>query len=80
MRELINIGDKKLEVLIEGNGMPPVVILSGMGCTIDEWHYVIRALKDTTQLILPHRSGLGESELEMKQEQQAQLHWNLMHY
>jgi hypothetical protein len=34
-----------------------------MGRPIDEWHYVISALKDTTQLTLPHRSGLGESEI-----------------
>ncbi|WP_099156939.1 alpha/beta fold hydrolase [Virgibacillus ndiopensis] len=62
MRSIINIGTKMLEVNVEGNGQP-VVILPGLSSAMDEWEEVSSELSNRAQVIMFHRAGCGESEL-----------------
>jgi pimeloyl-ACP methyl ester carboxylesterase len=62
MNSLVNIGTKKLEVCIKGKGQP-IVIIPGMGSSIDEWEDIVSDLSDYGQVIIFHRAGCGKSEL-----------------
>ncbi|BCB02529.1 alpha/beta fold hydrolase [Bacillus sp. KH172YL63] len=59
----VQVHHNKLEVLLKGNTGPYVVILTGMGCSFDEWHEVTEVLGVTNRVLMYHRPGLGESEL-----------------
>ncbi|MGM0845132.1 MAG: alpha/beta fold hydrolase [Bacillota bacterium] len=39
------------------------MILTGMGCSFDEWHKVIETLKQTNRVLTFHRQGLGHSDI-----------------
>lgn len=47
----------------KGNSGKPILILTGMGCSFEEWHEVTEALRETNQVIMFHRPGLGKSEI-----------------
>jgi pimeloyl-ACP methyl ester carboxylesterase len=63
IKKLITIKGKKMEVLVKGKIGSPIVILTGMGCSFDEWHEVTEQLSKMNRAIMFHRPGLGESEI-----------------
>lgn len=52
-----------MEILQKGKNGTPIIILTGMGCSFDEWYDVIEALSKSSRVVLFHRPGLGESEI-----------------
>lgn len=52
-----------MEVLSEGNKGKTIVILTGMGCSFDEWYKITEDLSETNRVVMFHRPGLGESEI-----------------
>ncbi|MDF2593034.1 MAG: hydrolase, alpha/beta fold family [Clostridia bacterium] len=58
---LLDIGTKKLEVKKSGTTGPIIIIETGMGVSMYDWHEVIRVLEKTATVIAYHRSGYGES-------------------
>jgi pimeloyl-ACP methyl ester carboxylesterase len=56
------INQKRIEVLLQGDKGTPIVILTGMACSFDEWYEIVEALSITNQVISYHRPGLGNSE------------------
>ncbi len=63
MRGFLTINYNKLEILQKGENGTPIIILTGMGCSFDEWHNVIETLSDLNRVITFHRPGLGESDI-----------------
>jgi pimeloyl-ACP methyl ester carboxylesterase len=63
INQLININDNKIEVLYKGNKGPLLIVLTGMGCSFEEWCEVIQILSKTYRVLTFHRQGLGQSEL-----------------
>lgn len=62
MRHFLTINQNKIEVLQKGRSGIPIIILTGMGCSFDEWHEVTETLSQSNRVIMFHRPGLGESE------------------
>jgi len=62
MRDLINIGSRKIEVMVLGEGQP-ICILPGMASSMDEWEIIVNDLAKHAKVVLFHRAGCGESEL-----------------
>ncbi|WP_406686549.1 alpha/beta hydrolase [Rossellomorea vietnamensis] len=60
---MIKINDHKMEVLLKGNKGPLVIILTGMGCSFEEWYEVTQTLSKTYRVLTFHRQGLGQSEI-----------------
>ncbi|MEI5908601.1 alpha/beta hydrolase [Bacillus spongiae] len=63
MNQRILINNHNVEVQYKGNTGPLIVILTGMGCSFDEWHEVIEMLSKNNRMLTFHRPGLGQSEL-----------------
>ncbi|MFD1739216.1 alpha/beta fold hydrolase [Bacillus salitolerans] len=63
IRQLIKINQKNLEVLQKGKNGRPIIILTGMGCSFDEWSEIAETLSQSNRVIMFHRPGLGESEI-----------------
>ncbi|MFJ5771669.1 alpha/beta fold hydrolase [Psychrobacillus sp. NPDC093180] len=63
IREILTINHKKMEILQKGKNGTPIIILTGMGCSFDEWYDVIEPLSNSNRVVLFHRPGLGESEI-----------------
>ncbi|PFG05304.1 alpha/beta fold hydrolase [Bacillus sp. es.034] len=63
INQLIKINDHKMEVLLKGNKGPLVIILTGMGCSFEEWYEVIENLSEASRVLTFHRQGLGKSEI-----------------
>ncbi|MEO4054892.1 alpha/beta hydrolase [Solibacillus sp. CAU 1738] len=63
IKEFLTINHNKLEILQKGRNGIPIIILTGMGCSFDEWHNVIEILCKFNRVITFHRPGLGESEI-----------------
>lgn len=59
----IEINQHKIEIKQVGNSGVPIIIMTGMGCSFDEWHFVAESLGKINQVIMYHRPGQGESEL-----------------
>ena len=62
MRNLVNIGNKNLEVMVTGEGQC-ICILPGMASSMDEWEIVVNGLAKQAKVIVFHRAGCGKSEL-----------------
>ena len=60
-RELVDIGAKKLEVSITGEGTPVIVIETGMGCSFDDWYEIIQEISKEATVLCYHRQGYGAS-------------------
>ncbi|MEK6189419.1 MAG: alpha/beta hydrolase [Carnobacterium alterfunditum] len=67
MRSFVNVNNRKVEIFQKGAHGIPILILTGMGCSFDEWIEVTEALSKTNQVIMFHRPGLGESEIGKEQ-------------
>lgn len=61
--EFLTINHNKLEILQKGKNGTPIIILTGMGCSFDEWYDVIESLSKSNRVIMFHIPGLGESEI-----------------
>lgn len=64
MKKFVIVNQNKLEVLQRGSYGTPIVILTGMGCSFEEWFEIIETLSKTNQVIVYHRPGLGESAID----------------
>ncbi|MEG2290636.1 MAG: alpha/beta hydrolase [Clostridium sp.] len=62
MIELINIGKRNLECLIEGEGEDTVIIQPGMGCSIYAWMNIVKEICKYAKVIVIHRAGVGNSD------------------
>ncbi|MEK4424936.1 alpha/beta fold hydrolase [Solibacillus sp. FSL K6-1523] len=62
MRHFLTVNQNKIEVLQKGRNGIPIIILTGMGCSFDEWYEVTETLSQSNRVIMIHRPGLGESE------------------
>lgn len=62
MKQSLSINNKQMEIFQKGNTGVPLLILTGMGCSFEEWHAVTEILSKTNRVIMFHRPGLGESE------------------
>ncbi|MEG0384033.1 MAG: alpha/beta hydrolase [Solibacillus sp.] len=63
MHHFLMINQKKIEVLQKGGSGIPIIILTGMGCSFDEWYEVTETLSKSNRVIMFHRPGLGDSEI-----------------
>ncbi len=63
INQLIKINNSYIDVLNKGEKGPIVIILTGMGCSFEEWYEVIETLSETYRVLTFHRQGLGQSEL-----------------
>ena len=61
--EFLTINHNEIEILQKGKNGTPIIILTGMGCSFDEWYDVIDSLSKSNRVIMFHRPGLGESEI-----------------
>ena len=52
-----------MEILQKGKKGTPIIILTGMGSSFDEWYDVTESLSKSNRVIMFHRPGLGESEI-----------------
>lgn len=62
-KELLEVGNKKMEVIRGGLEVPKVVILPGMSSSAYEWEQVVQHLEPTISYLIVHRAGCGNSEL-----------------
>lgn len=67
MRSFVNVNNRQVEIFQKGARGIPILILTGMGCSFDEWIEVTEALSKTNRVIMFHRPGLGESEIDEEQ-------------
>ncbi len=61
--EFLTINHNKIEILQKGKNGTPIIFLTGMDCSFDEWYNVIEPLSKFNRVIMFHRPGLGESEI-----------------
>lgn len=52
-----------MEVLSKGDKGKTIIILTGLGCSFDEWYNITKTLSKTNRVVIVHRPGLGESEI-----------------
>lgn len=52
-----------MEVLNKGDKGKMIIILTGLGCSFDEWYNITKTLSKTSRVVIVHRPGLGESEI-----------------
>ncbi|WP_282019653.1 alpha/beta fold hydrolase [Planomicrobium okeanokoites] len=64
MRSFVSLNNKRMEIFQQGDQGTPILILTGMGCSFDEWVEVAQTLSKTNRIIMFHRPGLGESKIE----------------
>ena len=63
MQSLVHLNDRPMEVLQKGRTGTPILIMTGMGCSFEEWVNITDVLCEAHTVILFHRAGLGASEL-----------------
>ncbi|KQL50416.1 alpha/beta hydrolase [Heyndrickxia shackletonii] len=63
MNTFLTIYKNKIEIQQKGYSGTPIIILTGMGCSFDEWHEITETLSKTNRVFMFHRPGLGESEI-----------------
>ncbi|MBU9675071.1 alpha/beta hydrolase [Planococcus sp. CP5-4] len=63
MKSLVHLNGRPMEVLQKGGVGTPILIMTGMSCSFEEWFNVTEILCETHKVILFHRPGLGASEL-----------------
>lgn len=53
--EILVVNQKNMEILQRGENGTPIIILTGLGCSFDEWHDVITTLSKTNRVVMYHR-------------------------
>lgn len=61
MNSFITINNRRMEVVQKGESGVPILFLTGMGCSFEEWFHVTEVISETNKVILFHRPGSGES-------------------
>lgn len=61
--EILLVNQKNMEILQRGENGTPIIIVTGLGCSFDEWYDVIVSLSKTNRVVMFHRPGLGASEI-----------------
>ena len=62
MRELIDIGGRRLWLEAAGDGQPTIVLETGGACASDTWQPVWKELTQLTRVCRYDRAGLGQSD------------------
>ena len=60
--QMINIGSHRLQISIEGEGSPTVVIETGIGDASDKWKPLQERMARLTRVVTYNRAGYGQSE------------------
>lgn len=63
INRIIVVNDKELEVQQKGHIGIPIVILTGLGCSYDDWYEITDELSKENRILMFHRPGLGMSEI-----------------
>lgn len=63
MIRLVQVNDKMIEVFQQGDGGTPILIVTGMGCSFEEWQEIAEELSESNSVLMFHRPGLGASEI-----------------
>lgn len=66
MVNVIEVEDRSIEYMIEGQGETTVVIIPGMGCSIYSWINVVKDIAKSARVIVFHRAGVGNSTAHIK--------------
>ena len=72
MKSFIEINNKNMEVLQIGKDGIPILILTGMACSFEEWIEITQILSRNDRVIMYHRPGLGASEIGAEKRTTAQ--------
>jgi pimeloyl-ACP methyl ester carboxylesterase len=62
MRELLDIGGRRLWLECAGRGQPTIILEAGGACTSDTWQPVWKELTQLTRVYRYDRAGLGQSD------------------
>ncbi|SFB37213.1 Pimeloyl-ACP methyl ester carboxylesterase [Cohnella sp. OV330] len=60
-KRTIEVGGKKTEYALEGEGTPAVVLINGGGGPIEGWHKVYHSLAEKSKVFAYNRPGIGKS-------------------
>lgn len=60
---MLQVKQNKIEILRKGNKGKTIVVLTGMGCSFDEWYNITQTVGETNRVVMFHRPGLGKSEI-----------------
>ncbi|WP_231495766.1 alpha/beta hydrolase [Paucisalibacillus sp. EB02] len=58
----LEVNGSTIQILQKGSGSP-IIILTGMGCSFDEWYEIAEIISQSNRVIMYHRPGLGKSEI-----------------
>ncbi|MGE7624025.1 alpha/beta hydrolase [Viridibacillus sp. NPDC096237] len=61
--QFLTINQNKIEIFQKGKNGTPIIILTGMDCSFDEWYEVTESLSKSNRVIMFHRPGQGASEI-----------------
>ncbi|WP_214797911.1 MULTISPECIES: alpha/beta hydrolase [unclassified Exiguobacterium] len=71
MNSLIEVNGHHMEYRLFGSGERLIVVMTGMGGSFEEWVSLSEQLSESYQVLLYHRSGYGESEINMRSSRTA---------
>ncbi|HUC44316.1 MAG TPA: alpha/beta hydrolase [Candidatus Sulfotelmatobacter sp.] len=60
--ELVDVGGYRLDVVRAGAGSPALVLVGGLGNSLDTWSPIVPAAAELTSVVAYSRAGLGRSE------------------
>lgn len=63
MNKLVEVNGYDVEYRLFGSGERLIVVMTGMGGSFEEWVSLSEQLSESYQVLLYHRSGYGESEM-----------------
>lgn len=78
MKSFIEINNRKMEILQSGKDGIPILILTGMACSFEEWVEITQILSRNDRVIMYHRPGLGASEIGAERRTTAQSYEEIM--
>ena len=61
--KMVDVGGRKLDCCVYGNGGPTVVLVSGFGAPQSYWNSVVPDLADQITVVTYDRAGIGRSEI-----------------
>ena len=59
--KMVKAGDQDLHVVIEGQGSPGILLITGLGDDSRTWHKILDQLSESTRVVSYDRPGLGWS-------------------
>lgn len=60
--QLVDVGGYHLDVVRAGSGTPNVILVAGLGNTVDTWTQIVPSAAQLSTVVAYSRSGLGRSE------------------